>query len=1086
MYNGNISTVSGKKRSMRKLILTSVSVLAILIFFPSVSYSASLNPTGSNPDDDGTDTVNANDVSMSGDIFGLITLDGPYELTTNGNTIEGDDGRTESGITTGSSSASILTISNGGIVTIDNTSGLNTSAAVDIQHVIDSIEIQFGGSIIGDNTSSGLLINAGGDLTNGLLNVGTIESDGATGSNGAIVINSGSGIALFDNYGDIQDVSGGIALNFLGTATETNLTNYGTIDSFSGIAISFTGGASLTGDVYIDNDETISSGATTNAGAAIYVGNADASTAIINNTGVITSDQSAGGATIYWQGANSILGTIYNNGEISALDSSYNAIDASNSTVDLALDLSQESGYIIGNVYGGSGADNIDFLGGDIYGNIGMGGNGFSANTGDTINFGGDEYDVIDFDGTLKFDIMNVDFGVVSLNGGFTGAPGSSITVDTNASLYIGEDSSIGTGANAIYGVERIAAGKTLTTSGDTTVYNDGTLLIDVTNNDGVMTYGKISGSGTFTLDDSGFIIINVTSDTGQVVEQTLSSVVTASDLSGVIDGEELESIDLDFYPSGTMDFTQVVNGNNIDILVTAKTTGADADNVATQTAAVSDTIGSLFTDSIGGHISDASGGGFDSGSIESADNSGGGSDGGSFDSADSSGGDEDSGSIESSDNSGDGEGSTSSGSAKNKSDGSSKSTKASSQKAVSSADIAQDNPVLAAVFNENPAMQNMMNVLSQPNPISNITNPAVIMDNAKKVANIFRNINQNPEIYKTKEDINAYLKAENVEALLGQIMEASGIKPAASNPKDKNKSPSKNNKNKTSKLNLSRTGIATGGEQKKFSAWGQLLGVKAKQGWSHRGAGFKSNTGGFVVGGDMRLDKDTLLGAAFSYADTMVKSQTGWNQVDSYNASVYGSYSSGRINYQGIGSYTFNVYDARRFTVDNTIALAEYTSRQYSAKGTISYAVPIRPFLTLTPFVSGQYTLVAQDEYTEKGSTSNIHLKTDKSRVLELGSGFNLAYTFKHNGVTYTPSISNAYYYDHLADRVSTTSNFSTNTALVTYSSGKEPTKKSYSVGLGLDIITQNNLTLSFGYSVNRKNHFISQALYFKLKTYF
>lgn len=278
-------------------------------------------------------------------------------------------------------------------------------------------------------------------------------------------------------------------------------------------------------------------------------------------------------------------------------------------------------------------------------------------------------------------------------------------------------------------------------------------------------------------------------------------------------------------------------------------------------------------------------------------------------------------------------------------------------------------------------------------------------------------------------------------------------------------------------------SGVSTGSFASQYNIWGQILGTKADQGWRDSVAGYKSNTGGFVIGMDTRLSQPLMVGSAISYARTFLKATNNENQVDSYGINAFASYDVGRINYQGLGSLTFNSFDSNRLTSDGTIATAKFNGQQYSAKGTVSYTLPLKTKLQVSPFVSGQYTLVVQDKYDEIGSTSNMHVETDNSNIFETGLGVNLAYQIQHNGTAYTPRLSATWHYDPILDAVSTTSNFSTNTALITKSTGQTPAKHSYNLGAGLDILSQNNLTFSADYSLDLKEHFTAHTGMLKAK---
>lgn len=276
-----------------------------------------------------------------------------------------------------------------------------------------------------------------------------------------------------------------------------------------------------------------------------------------------------------------------------------------------------------------------------------------------------------------------------------------------------------------------------------------------------------------------------------------------------------------------------------------------------------------------------------------------------------------------------------------------------------------------------------------------------------------------------------------------------------------------------TARNEISGNGVATGSKMNNNGVWGEVFGSSLDQGVRKGVDGYQANLAGFSFGGDTAISNEARVGAAFAYGNTDAEGTRNEVKVDSYQASVYGTYDAGKVYYEGLGAFAYNSYDANRTLFDNSIAAGDFNGQQYSAKGTAGYKIDLQGGLKVTPFVSAQYTFLTQDSYTETGSNANLHVVSDDINIFKTGLGAKAAYPIVDGGVTYTPRLSAAWYYDLIGDESSSTSNFTSAAATTFISKGAEVAQSAFRLGAGLDVLAQDNVTVSLDYNWDTKQDF-------------
>jgi outer membrane autotransporter protein len=281
-----------------------------------------------------------------------------------------------------------------------------------------------------------------------------------------------------------------------------------------------------------------------------------------------------------------------------------------------------------------------------------------------------------------------------------------------------------------------------------------------------------------------------------------------------------------------------------------------------------------------------------------------------------------------------------------------------------------------------------------------------------------------------------------------------------------------------TARNETSGTGVATGSGSYRNGVWGEVFGTTMSQDTRDGVSGFDADIGGVSIGADTLVSDQTRVGAALAYGHTNADGDNNEVDVDSYQGSLYATHDMDRIYIEGIAAFTYNDYSSNRTLFGgNGVASADFQGEQYSAKATAGYKFNVPGGVRITPFISAQYTFLTQDDYSETGSNAPLHVDTKDINIFKTGLGAKLAYPIVSGGITYIPRLSGTWYYDFIDDGVETTSNFIGAAGTTFISNGADLARNSFRLGAGLDVIAQDNLTVSFDYNWDTKEDFDSHT---------
>lgn len=254
---------------------------------------------------------------------------------------------------------------------------------------------------------------------------------------------------------------------------------------------------------------------------------------------------------------------------------------------------------------------------------------------------------------------------------------------------------------------------------------------------------------------------------------------------------------------------------------------------------------------------------------------------------------------------------------------------------------------------------------------------------------------------------------------------------------------------------------------------WGELVGGVAERDNSHRAAGYRASSAGFVIGADWYASSNFMAGLAFSWIrndlDGRGVSSGSKTQADTYQLTAYNlwqpDWADGRLSIAGLLGIGINRYDqSRRIDFLGVKAKADYDGEQYLGQVTVGYDFPLKQNLTLTPQFSLMAARLENDGYTEHGAgAANLkvdHLGTD---VLTQELGVKLSASFDTSAGMLAPDVKVAWLHEYRDGAVRTSGVMG---GVAFTSSSARLSADGVTVGLGATLDKKNGVKLRLEYN--------------------
>ncbi len=276
-------------------------------------------------------------------------------------------------------------------------------------------------------------------------------------------------------------------------------------------------------------------------------------------------------------------------------------------------------------------------------------------------------------------------------------------------------------------------------------------------------------------------------------------------------------------------------------------------------------------------------------------------------------------------------------------------------------------------------------------------------------------------------------------------------------------------------------SGVAAGGMSANSGLWGQVFGTSADQDYRKGVRGYQADVVGGTIGADTLISDQARVGGSLSYAKTDADSANGTAEIDSIQVAAYGSYDyNGKWYSDALLAFANHSYDAKRNVVVGAIsnqAKGDFDGQQYTIKVGGGYRMDVEGGLKVTPKASLRYSLLTQDNYTETGSTANLVVDSDDQALFESSLGVSLSYPIVDGQVTYIPELRAAWEYDFIGDEQEMSSRFSSVTTNAFTTKGADIAQSTLKLGVGLDVLAQDNVTVSFDYDYESKANYAAHT---------
>lgn len=277
------------------------------------------------------------------------------------------------------------------------------------------------------------------------------------------------------------------------------------------------------------------------------------------------------------------------------------------------------------------------------------------------------------------------------------------------------------------------------------------------------------------------------------------------------------------------------------------------------------------------------------------------------------------------------------------------------------------------------------------------------------------------------------------------------------------------------------KTGISTGEQTNGVGVWLEGIGMKSNQDRRESVDGYNTNAYGFALGVDKSLDHDIRAGAALSYANSTIKAD-GVNlgnhtDIDTYQATIYGSKLMGIWYLNGTLGLGLHQYDTKRQVIGNTVS-GSHDAWQYSAKLDAGYPLKLGS-ATFTPIGSLAYSHLSQDGFSESG-VGALNVASNNVDSFKTGLGAKAMIPLSTSGGFNTALLGKAIWSHEFSDvQQDTTANFvGGNTSFTT--NGVSVARDGLNLGASLVLthtdkdVVQN---LSISYDADVKDQYLSHT---------
>lgn len=289
------------------------------------------------------------------------------------------------------------------------------------------------------------------------------------------------------------------------------------------------------------------------------------------------------------------------------------------------------------------------------------------------------------------------------------------------------------------------------------------------------------------------------------------------------------------------------------------------------------------------------------------------------------------------------------------------------------------------------------------------------------------------------------------------------------------------------------QTGVSSGETAMGLGTWAQGFGSHATQDRREGVDGYGANTYGLAIGADTLVFDSLRAGASLAYArtnvaDTGARDGSG-QKISSYIATLYGTYTAPRWYVDGTLTYGRHDYDSTRLIsivgASTEVAKASFSGQQYGAKTEFGYPIALGD-ATVTPIASLAYNRLNQDGYTETGAAAALTVGSSSTDSIRSGLGSKVSASIGSvEGWSIRPNARAVWLHEFNGKAQDSTSTFVEGGSSFT-TSGIKIAQEHFDIGLGLDLVSLRNTTISAKYDADLSDRYVSHTGSVQIRTEF
>lgn len=279
-------------------------------------------------------------------------------------------------------------------------------------------------------------------------------------------------------------------------------------------------------------------------------------------------------------------------------------------------------------------------------------------------------------------------------------------------------------------------------------------------------------------------------------------------------------------------------------------------------------------------------------------------------------------------------------------------------------------------------------------------------------------------------------------------------------------------------------TGVSTGDAANANGLWFQGFGFTGEQNKRKNADGYDADTAGFAVGYDRDISDNLRLGFAAAYATTSVDANNttkgNTTDIDSYQASIYGTYSFKDWYLDGQIGYAKHKFDSKRLiSVPVTdVAKGSFDADQYMVKVGANFPFKTSANLSLIPTIAAAYSYFDQDGYSERSNNgTGLRVKGRDTDSFRTGLGGKALWSLGDASMPVTLEARALWWHEFGDVRQDTTARFAAGGSTF-HVNGVKPERDSGNVGLTLSASAKDaSQVLSVSYDAEIRDQYIGHT---------